>query len=150
MVFGTVLAKFAGAATLTEVELKTQNWYFAFQVIQVFLVTTFTSGAAAVAAQIVSNPPMAVTLLAKNLPKASNFYISYFILNGLMTAMLQFLNLVPFLLFYVLAILDKTPRKKYNRWLTLQGLGWGSIYPRFTNLGVIGKIPYLLIPIVLC
>jgi hypothetical protein len=80
-----VFAKLAGAVTLSEVELQTQSWYFAFQVIQVFLITTFTSSATAVASQIVSNPAQAVPLLSKNLPKASNFYIAYFILYGVAT-----------------------------------------------------------------
>jgi len=55
----------------------------AFQVIQVFLITTFASGAAAVVTKIIDDPGSATTLLAENLPKASNFYISYFIVQGL-------------------------------------------------------------------
>ena len=102
--------------------------------------TTFASGAASVASQIVSDPTSAVSLLAQNLPKASNFYISYFILFGLMTAAMQLLNVAPLLFFLILGkILDKTPRKMYNRYVNLGGLGWGSLYPKFTNLGVIGK-----------
>jgi len=144
-----LLAKFAGAPTLSAVELKTQSWYFVFQVIQVFLVTTFSSAASAVAAQIVSNPPSAVTLLAKNLPKASNFYISYFILQGLMIAALEVLNLVPFLMINILGKMDKTPRKQFNRWNSLVGLGWGSVYPKFTNLGVIALTYSCIAPLVL-
>ena len=34
---------------------------------------------------------------------------------------------------------DKTPRKMYKRYVTLSGLGWGSVYPSFTNLAVIGN-----------
>jgi hypothetical protein len=80
-----------------------------------------------------------VNLLAENLPKASNFYISYFILFGLITAAMQLLNLAPLLFFLILGkILDTTPRKMYNRYVKLSGLGWGSLYPKFTNLGVIG------------
>jgi hypothetical protein len=106
----------------------------------VFLVTTFASGAASVASQIVSDPTSAVSLLAENLPKASNFYISYFILFGLMNAAMQLLQIAPLLFFLVLGnILDKTPRKMYNRYVNLGGLGWGSLYPKFTNLGVIGE-----------
>jgi len=93
-----------------------------------------------VASQIVSDPTSAVSLLAENLPKASNFYISYFILFGLMTSAMQLLCIAPLLFFLVLGkILDKTPRKMYNRYVSLGGLGWGSLYPKFTNLGVIGK-----------
>lgn len=119
--------------------MKVQAWYFPFQVIQVFLVTTFSSGAAAVSGKIADDPTRAPTLLAKNLPTASNFYIGYFILFGLLTASLQLLNLVPLLLFLIVGkVLDKTPRKMFNRYTQLGGLGWGAIYPKMTNLGVIG------------
>jgi hypothetical protein len=121
-------------------QLMTSHRYFPFQVIQVFLITTFSSAASSVATQIIQDPTAAVSLLATNLPKASNFYISYFILFGLTTAALQLLNIVPLLFFLFLGkFLDKTPRKMYNRYVNLGGLGWGSLYPKFTNLGVIGK-----------
>jgi len=126
--------------TEAAVQMRVQSWYFPFEVIQVFLITTFASGASAVATQIVSDPTGAPQLLAKNLPKASNFYIAYFILKGLLTAVLQVLNIAPLLFVVILGkILDKTPRKKYNRYVGLGGLNWGVLYPMFTNLGVIGK-----------
>lgn len=135
-----LLAKFAGAATLSQVELQTQKWYFWFQVIQVFLVTTFSSGASSVAAQIVQQPATAPTLLAKNLPKASNFYISFFIVYGLGQASMQMLAVGSLaMIAFVGPFLDKTPRKQYKRWFNLAGLGWGSEYPKWTNLGVIGE-----------
>jgi hypothetical protein len=85
-------------------------------------------------------PLVAAQLLAKNLPKASNFYIAYFILQGLLPAVMQLLNLVPFLFAAVLGnILDKTPRKKYTRYVTLVGINWAKFYPLYTNLGVIGQ-----------
>lgn len=118
--------------------------------IQVFLITTFSSGAASVVTQIINQPSTAPTLLAKNLPKASNFYISYFILFGLNTAAMQFLNLVPLLFVLILGkLLDKTPRKMYNRYVNLGGLGWGSLYPKFTNLGVIALSYSCIAPLVL-
>lgn len=145
-----LLAKLAGEPTLSAVELKTQSWYFAFQVIQVFLMTTFTSGASAVAAQIVSNPTSAVSLLAENLPKASNFYISYFILFGLAQAASMLLNVVALLLYIILGkFLDKTPRKMYKRWMSLSGIGWGSEFPKWTNLGVIALAYSTIAPLIL-
>jgi len=132
------------------VQMKVQGWYFPFQVIQVFLITTFSSGASSVAGQIVRDPTQAVSLLAQNLPKASNFYISYFILFGLITAALQLLNIAPLLFFLILGkILDKTPRKMYNRYVSLSGLGWGALYPKFTNLGVIALAYSSIAPLVL-
>ena len=145
-----LLAKLAGEPTLSAVELKTQSWYFAFQVIQVFLITTFTSGASAVTTQIINNPGSAPMLLAENLPKASNFYISYFILYGLAQAAAQILNIVAVILFVLLGkLLDKTPRKMYNRWISLAGIGWGSEYPKWTNLGVIAISYSCIAPLVL-
>lgn len=144
------LAKLAGEPTLSAVELKTQSWYFIFQVVQVFLVTTFTSGASAVVSQIIDDPTAAPGLLAENLPKASNFYISYFILYGLAQASAQLLNIVALLLYVVLgSFFDKTPRKMYTRWMKLSGLGWGSEYPKWTNLGVIAISYSCIAPLVL-
>ncbi|THZ50901.1 DUF221-domain-containing protein [Aureobasidium pullulans] len=45
------VARKAGSITLAQVELRTQGWYFAFQVVQVFLITTFSSGASKVASK---------------------------------------------------------------------------------------------------
>lgn len=145
-----LLAKLAGEPTLSAVELKTQSWYFAFQVIQVFLITTFSSGASAVTTQIINNPGSAPTLLATNLPKASNFYISYFLLYGLAQAASQLLNIVALLLFVLLGkFLDSTPRKMYTRWTKWQGIGWGSEYPKWTNLSVIALSYSCIAPLVL-
>ena len=134
------MAKLSGEVTIPAVELKTQTWYMAFQVIQVFLITTFASGASSVAAQIIQDPSTATTLLAENLPKASNFYISYFILQGLGIASGDLLNIGALAMFTVVGkFLDKSPRKMFKRYITLAGLGWGSLYPKFGNLAIIGK-----------
>lgn len=97
------------------------------------------------------NPSSAPALLAANLPKAANFYISYFILFGLMQAGLQLLNIVPLLMLSFVGpkLLDKTPRKRYNRFMKLAGLGWGSTYPKFTNLGVIAISYSCISPLIL-
>ncbi|KAI1616251.1 hypothetical protein EDD37DRAFT_605052 [Exophiala viscosa] len=145
-----LLAKKAGEPTMSAVELRVQSWYFAFQVVQVFLITTFTSAATSVTTQIISKPASAPTLLATNLPKASNFYISYFILLGLSQAALQLLNIVPLLMYTIIGgILDKTPRKKYNRFVNIPGLGWGSTYPKFVLLGVIAITYSCIAPLIL-
>jgi hypothetical protein len=133
------MAKLSGEVTLSAVELKTQTWYMAFQVIQVFLVTTFASGASSVVAQIIKDPTSATTLLAQNLPHASNFYISYFIVQGLGIASGDLLNIGALAMFTVVGkFLDKSPRKMFKRYITLAGLGWGSLYPKFGNLAIIG------------
>lgn len=119
--------------------MKTQAWFFAFSVIQVFLVTTFSSGAAAVVTQILQDPSSAPLLLAESLPKASNFYLTYFILQGTASAADAVLNYSDLLeyLFYD-RFMTSTPRKKYSLYIQMKGIAYGKLYPKFTNLLVIG------------
>ena len=137
-----LMAKEGGMPSLARIELRTQNFYFIFQVIQVFLVTTLASAASKVTAQIINSPTSAPSLLAQNLPAASNFYISYFIVQGLTIASGALLQIVGLILFKLLGrLLDSTPRKMYKRFSSLSGLGWGTLFPIYTNLLVIGKLP---------
>ena len=125
-----LMSKLAGLPTLSMIELRTQSYYFWFQVIQVFIVTTLTSAASAAVTQIIDDPSSATSLLAENLPKASNFYISYFILQGLVFSSGALLQIAGLIVFKVLGkFLDSTPRKMYKRWATLSSLGWGTIFP---------------------
>ena len=141
------MAKLSGKPTLSTIELRVQNSYFLFQVIQVFLVTTLTSGAAASGVAIFKNPSSATTLLATSLPKASNFYISYFVLQGLSISAGALAQVVGVILFKILGkFLDTTPRKMYKRFVTLAGLGWGTVFPVYTLLTVIGKSPLRFSP----
>lgn len=136
-----IAAKLSGEPTLSRVELFTQNAYFAFQVIQVFLVVTLGSGATAVIADISNDPASAATLLAQKLPTASNFYISYFILQGLTLAsgvISQVIGFVLFTLFY--KVFTSTPRSMYERWTNLSAISWGSVLPVYANIAVIGKL----------
>jgi hypothetical protein len=136
------MAKFGGVPSSAAVELRTQNFYFGFQVVQVFLVTTIASAASASVSSIIQKPQEAATLLAENIPKASTFYISYFILQGLTFTAGALLQITGLIVSKVLGkLLDSTPRKMYNRWSRLAGLGWGTVLPIVTNLCVIGELP---------
>lgn len=90
--------------------------------------------------EIRKDPGSAPGLLANHLPEASTFYLSYFLLQGLAVAASTVFQVAPFLLFNVVApFMDSTPRRKYERWITLASFGWGNTYPKFTLFAVIGK-----------
>ncbi|KAL5349219.1 phosphate metabolism protein 7 [Pseudogymnoascus australis] len=145
-----ILAKASGEPTLARVELFTQNAYFAFQVIQVFLVVTIGSAASSVAKKIADNPSSAASLLAEKIPLASNFYISYFILQGLTIASGVVSQVVGFFIFGLLyKYLTSTPRSMYAKWTTLSALSWGSILPVYSNIAVIAITYSLIAPLVL-
>lgn len=145
-----IMAKLSGEPTISRVELFTQNAYFAFQVVQVFLVVTLGSSAASVIKDLSDNPTSITGTLAKKLPMASNFYISYFILQGLTIASSVISQIVGFIIFNILyKFLTSTPRSMYNKWTTLSAISWGSVLPVYSNIVVIGITYSMIAPLVL-
>lgn len=143
-------AKLSGEPSYSRVELFTQNAYFVFLVVQVFLVTTFTSSAAAVVNDILADPTSAPTVLASNLPKASNFYISYFIVQGLSVAASVISQVIGFVIFTILyKFLTGTPRGLYSKWAKLSAISWGSTLPVYTNITVIAIVYAVIAPLCL-
>lgn len=131
-------AKLSGEPSYSRVELFTQNAYFVFQVVQVFLITTFSSAATAVVPQIIQDPTSVTTLLAENLPKASNFYISYFLVQGLSVAASIISQAVGFVIFTLMyKFLTGTPRGLYTKWAKLSAISWGSTMPVYSCITVI-------------
>lgn len=121
-------------------ELTVQNTYFAFQVIQVFLVATIGSAASSAIQEIIRNPASVTSLLSTQIPKASNFYLAYFIFQGLGVVASILVGLAGLVIALVLSkILDKTPRKLFRRWTRLYAPGWGTVFPVYTNLFIIGQ-----------
>jgi len=138
--FSVVCAKLAGEPSLARVELFTQNAYFVFQVVQIFLVITLSSSASALIKAIVDNPTSVASLLGNKIPTVSNFYISYFLVQGLTVASGVLSQVVGFVIFkLVYKFLAGTPRKMYTKWANLSAISWGSTLPVFTNIAVIGK-----------
>jgi hypothetical protein len=134
-----LLAKLGGAPTQADVEYTVSNYYFTFQVVQVFLVTTLSSAVSGSVMDIINQPSSAIKILANSVPKANNFYLSYMILQGLgvvsgMLASVSGLIVKPLLAKF----LGSTPRKLFLRWNSLSELNYGTVYPIYTNLLVIG------------
>ncbi|KAI1385784.1 DUF221-domain-containing protein [Hypoxylon trugodes] len=145
--------KSSGSPTNTATELKVQKWYYVFQVTQVFLVTAVFSGAAAVSQELmrrVKDPTSVPELLARQLPKAANFYLTYFIVQGITSAADNLLNYSDLLsyLFYNY-FFDKTPRQKFNRFTNMKGIAWGKLFPKFANFAIIAIAYSCIAPLVL-
>jgi calcium permeable stress-gated cation channel len=142
-------ARVAGTPTLTMIEVYTQKAYIIFQIVQVFLVTTLTSAVSAALTQILEDPMSATTLLSQNLPKSSNFYISYILVQSLIFGAAGLAHFIDMLRHYVFPLLPHDYRRRYERYHTLQPVHWGAIYPVFTNLGIIGISYACIAPLVL-
>ncbi|GME26533.1 hypothetical protein GTA08_BOTSDO09014 [Neofusicoccum parvum] len=144
-----VLARAAGVPSLTLVELFTQRAYFGFQVLQVFLVTTFTSSASASISQIIQDPLSARELLATCLPKASNFYLSYMIIQCLGAGATQVVHVSGLFKYHVVQRFTRNPKIMYSRWHRMRKVHWGGIMPVFINLGVIALSYSVIAPLIL-
>ena len=105
-----------------------------------FLVVTLSSGIIAALPGLVNNPASIPTLLAQNLPKASTFFLTYIVLQGLTGTASGFLQAVPLVLYYVkLFLLGSTPRSIYAIKYTMRSVSWGTLFPSLTLLVVISE-----------
>ncbi|KIW01863.1 uncharacterized protein PV09_06712 [Verruconis gallopava] len=144
------MARLGGAPTYSDAEYTLQNYYFAFQVVQVFLVATLGSAASSVVTQIINDPTIVTSLLSTSLPKASNFYLSYIVLQGLGVFASMLVGLAGLIVTPILVkILGSTPRKIFLRWNRLAGVGWGQVFPIMTNFLVIAICYSCIAPLVL-
>ena len=101
---------------------------------------TLSSGIIAALPGLVNNPGSIPTLLAQNLPKASTFFLTYIVLQGLTGTASGFLQAVPLVLYYVkLFLLGSTPRSIYSIKYTLRSVSWGTLFPSVTLLVVISE-----------
>lgn len=144
------MAKASGQPTTVAAELQVQAWYYAFQVIQVFLVTALSSSATAFVPRIINEPHHVPQLLADNLPTSSNFYLTYFVIQGLGSSVKNIMNWSNLLqyIFYEMFIY-KSPRDKYKQYTSLKGIAWGKVYPKFTNFAIIALAYSCISPLVL-
>ncbi|KAK4150473.1 hypothetical protein C8A00DRAFT_46153 [Chaetomidium leptoderma] len=142
-------ARVAGVPSHALVELYVQHAYFFFQVVQVFLVTTLTSATSAAIFEIMKDPLGIKDLLSENLPKASNFYLSYILIQCLAAGAARLTNFADLIRHEVISKTLPNPRRRFDRWRRLRKVHWGSEYPRFTNLGVIAISYSCIAPLIL-
>lgn len=133
------LSKTQGLQTGMSVELTVSNYYFAFLFVQVFLVVAIAASSSTIldtVADITSWP----SLLATNIPKSSNYFFSYMILQAMSVsagALAQIWSLVKW--FILGPLFDVTARNKWARTTNLETRKWGTFFPVYTTLASIGK-----------
>ena len=146
------LVRMQGTQSGMLVELRVQRWYFFFLFVQLFLVVTIASSLVQFASYFTSadgwtNVP---DLLGRSIPKASNYFISYMLLQALSVsagALLQIGGLVGW--FILAPILDSTARAKFKRQTNLSDIQWGTFFPVYTNYACIGLIYSVISPLIL-
>ncbi|KAG8532599.1 uncharacterized protein KY384_002476 [Bacidia gigantensis] len=144
------LAKTQGCLTGMSVELTVQIYYFTFLFVQVFLVVSISSGITTIIPELAKSPQSTPSLLASNLPKASNYFFSYMLLQAFGTSGGALVQLGELFKWYILApIMDSTARQKFRRQINLPNVHWGKFFPVYTNLACIGLIYSVISPLIL-
>ncbi|KAL9039203.1 MAG: hypothetical protein Q9214_004974, partial [Letrouitia sp. 1 TL-2023] len=136
-----LLARSQGNSTGMIVELSVQSYHFAFLFIELFLVVTLASGIGTTVQQIRDNPAQVPAILASNLPRSSNFFFSYMLLQALSVSGGALVQLLSLWRWFILGpICDSTGRQKWQRQTQLPDVNWGAFFPVYTNLACIGKL----------
>ncbi|KAI9767469.1 MAG: hypothetical protein M1840_005698 [Geoglossum simile] len=145
-----LLAKQQGVHTGMAMELSVQNYYFAFLFVQVFLVVSLSSGITTVIQQISKDVTSTPRVLAKNLPKAGNYFFSYLLLQAFSVSAGALVQIGGLISWFILSpLLDSTARQKWARQTSLPKVRWGTFFPVFTNLACIGLIYSVISPLIL-
>jgi len=133
-----VLARYQGHQSAVLQELATQDMYFAFLVIQVFLVVSVSSQATVIVSQLLNNPASITQTLATNLPRSSNFFYSFLLLQGLTITSGSLLQIITLSIYLFRHLFNSTPRARWKRQHQLQTFLWSSNLPMLANLSTIG------------
>lgn len=132
------------------IERAVQGMYFAFLFIQIFLVVSISSGITTVLDELLNNPVSAPAILAQNLPKASNFFFSYMLLQAFTVSGGAILQIATLVIQFVLSpIMDSTAREKFTRATSLMEIKYGTFFPVYTNLACIGIVYSVISPLIL-
>lgn len=128
-----------GFSTAIAVEMSLQKAYFTFLFVQVFLTVSLSSSVTAMIQEILQGLTSIPTILATNLPEASNYFLSYLLLQGLSISAGGLLQIGRLVNWYGISMLtNPTPRQTWDKQTSLLALQWGTIFPIFTNLACIG------------
>ncbi|CAG8547622.1 7201_t:CDS:2 [Paraglomus brasilianum] len=143
------LSKQEGIVTYSGITASVQAKYFFFLVVNVLLVTTFSSGVSSALPALIKNPTSAIDILGKQLPLASAFFISYVLLS-LSGAALRVTQLGTLVVYWIFRkFLAKTPRRIYEVETTLGSMDWGTAFPPHVLIACIGFVYSTVAPIIL-
>ncbi|KAJ5676211.1 hypothetical protein N7462_009108 [Penicillium macrosclerotiorum] len=143
------LSRTQGLHTGMAIELTVQNYYFAFLFVQLFLVVTIASSFSTII-ENVTNVTSWPEMLASNIPKSSNYFFSYMILQAMSVSAGALVQIFGLISWFILApIMDSTARKKWARTTNLNQMQWGTFFPVYTTLASIGLIYCVVAPLIL-
>ncbi|EED22736.1 conserved hypothetical protein [Talaromyces stipitatus ATCC 10500] len=117
--------------TYSEKEMSIAGYYFFFLYIQIFLVVSLASGLTTVIPNVLRYPGSVPGILADNIPKSSNYFYSYLVLQCITQCSLS-LRRLPYVVWYWLSshLIQWTSRTPREIWKMQEiSVHWGLVYP---------------------
>jgi hypothetical protein len=134
------LVRKQGIPSKSLISLRIQDFYFYFLFVQSTLVVSLSAGLTTIVNEVTSGGSLAATL-AKNLPKASNYFLSHVLLQAMSVGASSLLRIDRLAnRFLVSPIFDETVTQMLIR-RTEPEIQWGTFVPVYTNLACIGMLP---------
>lgn len=137
-----LLVQMQGFVVGRDLELTIQTVYFWFTFFQVFLTVSVSSSLTTILGQVWDHPGNLPSLIATNVPRTSNYFFSYILLQCFSLSGGRLLQVGGLLSRVVIGRLsDSTPRQQMRRIMRIQESQWGTVFPFLTNLACIGMLP---------
>ncbi|QDS73921.1 hypothetical protein FKW77_007673 [Venturia effusa] len=140
--------KTRGALTESEGERSLQLWYFVFLLIELLIIPTLSAGLGATIQDLIETPGNVTNILAKNLPRASNYYFSFLIVQALSISASSITQTIRLFNFYVLGGTN-TPDSVFAKLSFTNRTRIGSNIPWYTTFAVIGLVYSVIAPLIL-
>lgn len=130
--FIVMMNKFAGMVSQSQIDLGLVSRYFYFQVVTLFLGSFIAGTFANQLNQFINDPSSIITIFGTSAPQTAIFFLTYVLLEALLTGSLTLMRLVPLIIFWVKSrFLAGTERAKARLWQN-QLMAYGVLVPNDT------------------
>uniref|UniRef100_A0AAD5H1R9 ERD4-related membrane protein n=1 Tax=Chlorella ohadii TaxID=2649997 RepID=A0AAD5H1R9_9CHLO len=138
----TIMNKWSGMVSTTQVDLGLISRYFIFQVITVFLGSFIAGTFANQLDQFINNPSSIVTIIGTSAPQTAFFFMTYLLIGAFLDSAFGLMRFVPLIIFWVKSrFLAGTERAKARLWQD-QTMTYGTLLPDNTISMLLGLVSF--------
>ncbi|KAL6782290.1 hypothetical protein ACKKBG_A06245 [Auxenochlorella protothecoides x Auxenochlorella symbiontica] len=140
--------RFAGMVSLSQMDLALTSRFFVFQVITVFFGSFIAGSFFNQFKQFIDDPGSIVTVLGTSAPQTAIFFMTYLLVQALLTQPLGIVRVVSLVIFWVKSKLAATARAKRRLWED-QEFRYGTVLPNDTIAILLGLTFSTICPLIL-